>query len=242
MNRQDERDIPKRREIEWHAGDMPYSPEFGDHFYSRSDGRSECEHVFISGNDLPGRWTENNSFTVAELGFGTGLNFCETWRHWNDIRGNNGHLLFVSFEKYPLQGTEIARALSVWPELDAYNRQLTGHWPENPPGSVRIDFDDCIALELHVGDALQCLSVWQDQADAWYLDGFAPDRNADMWSSELLRQVYDHTIPGGSFATYSAAGWVRRNLEAAGFSVEKRAGYGGKREMCAGWRALTEQT
>ncbi|WP_136659369.1 tRNA (5-methylaminomethyl-2-thiouridine)(34)-methyltransferase MnmD [Nitratireductor sp. XY-223] len=234
MSRQNDTGGPTGREIEWHAGDMPYSPVFGDHFYSRSDGRAECGHVFLGGNDLPDRWRDSPNFTVAELGFGTGLNFCETWRLWREVQGADGHLLFVSFEKFPLHGDEIARALSAWPELAEFSRRLTEHWPESPPGSVRIDFDDSVALELHVGDALERLSHWEDQADAWFLDGFAPDRNPDMWSKALMEQVFAHTAPGGSFATYSAAGWVRRNLEAAGFAVEKRRGFGGKREMSAG--------
>lgn len=237
MSRQDDTGGPMGRKIEWHAGDMPYSPEFGDHFYSRSDGRAECDHVFIAGNGLPERWRDNTDFTVAELGFGTGLNFCETWRLWRRERGDEGHLLFVSFEKHPLRGDEIARALSAWPDLAEFSNRLVEHWPDNPPPAARIDFDDNVALELHVGDALARLSSWPDRADAWFLDGFAPDRNPDMWSAELMRQVYDHTVPGGSFATYSAAGWVRRNLAAAGFIVEKQGGYGGKREMCVGRRA-----
>lgn len=223
--------------IEWHEGDMPYSPVFGDHFYSRADGRAECDHVFINGNRLPERWQGRRQFTVAELGFGTGLNFCETWRQWRENRPADGRLLFVSFEKYPLASNDIDRALSVWPQLSDCREQLVAHWSSATAEFVRIDFDDTIALELHVGDAHICLSHWRDEADAWFLDGFAPDRNEAMWSQDLMAQVFDHTVPGGTFATYTAAGWVRRNLEAAGFSISKQPGYAGKRDMTTGTRA-----
>ena len=222
--------------IEWHDGDMPYSRVFGDHFYSRADGRAECAHVFLDGNDLPQRWQEKPVFTIAELGFGTGLNFCETWRQWETGRSDSGRLRFVSFEKHLLAVDDIARALGAWPQLAPYREQLTAHWSKAASAFVRIDFDDTIALELHGGEALECLSQWPDGADAWFLDGFAPARNEAMWSEELMREVFHHTLPGGSFATYTAAGWVRRNLQAAGFTVEKRPGYAGKRDMTVGWK------
>lgn len=225
-------------DIEWHEGDMPYSRAFGDHFYSRTDGRAECAHVFLNGNELPKRWHDKPVFTVAELGFGTGLNFCETWRQWEASRPSNGRLLFISFEKHLLGVDDIIRALNVWPDLSPYCEQLVSHWSKATSAFVRIDFDDSVALELHVGDALECLSGSQDSADAWFLDGFAPARNENMWSQDLMYQVYEHTLPGGTFATYTAAGWVRRNLEAAGFNVEKRNGYAGKRDMTIGWKAM----
>ncbi|MEX3007353.1 tRNA (5-methylaminomethyl-2-thiouridine)(34)-methyltransferase MnmD [Hoeflea sp. TYP-13] len=236
-NKDDGRENPANGGIEWHAGDMPYSTAFGDHFYSLADGRAECDYVFLKGNGLPERWQEQKRFTIAELGFGTGLNFCETWRQWSTRWPADGQLRFVSFEKYPLSGCEIGRALDAWPELAGFSRSLVAHWPEEAPASVRIDFSDDIALELHVGDALPCLAPWADTADAWFLDGFAPARNPDMWSETLMREVFNHTAPGGSFATYTAAGWVRRNLESAGFIVEKKKGHAGKRDMSVGRRA-----
>lgn len=222
------------RDIEWHKGDMPYSRAFGDHYYSRADGRAECAHVFLNGNGLPERWQDQPVFTIAELGFGTGLNFCETWRQWEKSRPASGRLLFISFEKHLLGVDDMVRALNVWPELSSYREQLADHWSRATSAFVRIDFDDSTALELHVGDALSCLSESPDSADAWFLDGFAPARNETMWSAELMQQVYEHTLPGGTFATYTAAGWVRRNLETAGFNVEKRKGYAGKRDMTIG--------
>lgn len=220
-------------ELEWHDGDMPYSPAFGDYFYSRADGRAECAHVFIGGNDLPSRFAAGGDLTIAETGFGTGLNFTETWRHWKLTVPASARLSFVSFEKYPMQRGAIARALSAWPEIDAERTALTAAWPDDASTGVALDFGD-VRLTVVAGDALASIRAWEGRADAWFLDGFAPSRNPDMWSLDLMLAIAARTAAGGSFATYTSAGWVRRNLSAAGFVVEKCAGHAGKREMCRG--------
>jgi tRNA U34 5-methylaminomethyl-2-thiouridine-forming methyltransferase MnmC len=229
-------DNAKDNRLEWHD-DMPYSTVFGDHFYSRADGRAECNHVFLTGNDLPLRWNQPGEFTIAELGFGTGLNFLETWWQWQACKAPGSHLTFVSFEGFPMRADEMERALSAWPELSRLANKLVNAWPEEPGGVIKPDLDDTVSLEVHIGDALNTLPRWGDLADAWFLDGFAPTRNPDMWSKDLMRQVHDHTKNGGTFATYSAAGWVRRNLASAGFAVEKVPGFAGKRDMTRGVRA-----
>ena len=251
--------------LEWIDGDMPYSPEFGDHFYCREDGRAECGHVFLAGNGLPGRWAAGGAFTIGELGFGTGLNFCETWRVWKGVRtrektppqplplvgrGWGGESLakpgdglssdvnslhFVSFELHPMQRDSIDKALSRWPELDAERHALAARWPDEPAGTVDLDFGD-VRLTVVCGDAFANLRSSARNFDAWYLDGFAPSRNPAMWSADILKAVFDRTNPGGSFATYAAAGFVRRTLQAAGFIVERRPGFAGKREMLCGTR------
>lgn len=213
---------------------MPYSREFGDHFYCRTDGRLECGHVFIAGNRLPERWVSGGAFTIGELGFGTGLNFCETWRQWKATAAKSGTLHFVSFERFPMQAEEISRALSHWPEIDAERLALVERWPATNDGRIEIDFGDGVCLSVVCGPALDGLGEAAERFDAWFLDGFAPSRNPDMWSEELMRLVFDRTAPDGSFATYAAAGFVRRNLQAAGFTVEKRKGFAGKREMLRG--------
>ena len=220
--------------LEWIDGDMPYSPQFGDHFYCREDGRAECGHVFLAGNGLPGRWAEGAAFTIGELGFGTGLNFCETWRVWKE-RTPPQPLHFISFELHPMQRDSIDKALGRWPELDAERRALIAHWPDKPEGVVDLDFGD-VRLTVVCGDAFSSLRDSPLAFDAWYLDGFAPSRNPAMWSADILEAVFDRTNPGGSFATYAAAGFVRRNLAAAGFRVERRPGFAGKREMLCGTR------
>ncbi|ASY69908.1 putative peptidase [Sinorhizobium fredii CCBAU 83666] len=212
---------------------MPYSVEFGDHFYCRTDGRLECGHVFLSGNRLPARWSTGGTFTIGELGFGTGLNFCETWRQWKQAKISTGELHFVSFERFPMRAGEIDRALSHWPEIEAARQALVAHWPEARAGRIDIDFND-VRLTVICGAALDGLSALREDFDAWYLDGFAPSRNPDMWSQQLMQAVFDKTVQGGTFATYAAAGFVRRNLAAAGFVVERLPGFAGKREMLRG--------
>jgi tRNA U34 5-methylaminomethyl-2-thiouridine-forming methyltransferase MnmC len=230
---------PDRQTLEWREGDMPYSQEFGDHFYCREDGRLECGHVFLAGNGLPARWRQAGEFRIGELGFGTGLNFCETWRQWKETRAEGGKLHFISFERFPMQGGEIDRALSPWPEIKVERDALVAQWPAQPSGHVTLEFGPDIRLTVACGTALDEIGRFSGMFDAWYLDGFAPRRNPDMWSQELMRLVHGKTVDGGGFATYAAAGFVRRNLEAAGFAVERRPGFGSKREMLCGVKSTS---
>jgi tRNA U34 5-methylaminomethyl-2-thiouridine-forming methyltransferase MnmC len=222
--------------LDWHEGDMPYSRQFGDHFYCRSDGRLECGHVFLSGNGLPERWEKAEAFRIGELGFGTGLNFCETWRQWKLFRRPGAKLHFTSFELYPLHAEQIDRALAHWSEIDAERQALVAAWPDQPSERVEIIMDEQTRLTVVIGPALEGVIAEQPDFDAWYLDGFAPSRNPDMWSPELMQAIHDRTVPAGSFATYAAAGFVRRNLQGAGYDVERRPGFAGKREMLCGRR------
>lgn len=213
---------------------MPYSEAFGDHFYCQTDGRLECGHVFLAGNHLPERWQGMAQFEIGELGFGTALNFCETFRQWKLHRTPGQQLTFSSFELFPMSRGDIDRALSHWSELDAERLALTALWPDHRDGVIELEIDAQTRLRVVCGDALSGVMAQTRQMHAWYLDGFAPSRNGAMWSEALMRAVYDHTAPGGRFATYAAAGFVRRNLIAAGFQVEKRKGFAGKREMLCG--------
>lgn len=217
---------------------MPYSTAFGDHFYCREDGRAEAAYVFLDGNGLPGRWAEGGEFTIGELGFGTGLNFCETLRQWraDTARPADASLHFISFELYPMERENIDKALSRWPLLDAERAALTSHWPDRPKGTVALDFGGGVRLSVVCGPAFESLRASATLFDAWYLDGFAPSRNPDMWSLEIMQALQEHTRSGGTFATYAAAGFVRRNLQAAGFTVARRPGFAGKREMLHGWK------
>lgn len=217
---------------------MPYSLAFGDHFYCQTDGRLECGHVFLAGNDLPDRWqAATGIFRIAELGFGTALNFCETWRQWKQTRPAGAKLHFISFELYPMKADEIDRALSRWPEVDAERQALIKLWPNNPQGQITLQLDEQTILTVVCGVAFDGIQASPDLFDAWYLDGFAPSRNPDMWSLEIMTALFDKTVQGGSFATYAAAGFVRRNLIAAGFTVERRKGFAGKREMLCGTKS-----
>ena len=222
--------------LDWDEQGTPISRRFDDPYYSKSDGRAETRHVFIDGNDLPSRWSEFSTFTMGELGFGTGLNFLETARLWLEMKPDGARLQYVSFEQFPLNASDMKKALSRWPELDDLAIELTNLW--NLEKSIlECAFIDDINLVVYMGDANLNLPKMQLQADAWYLDGFAPSRNPELWNSELMKQVFDNTASGGTFATYSCAGFVRRNLEEAGFWVERRPGFGGKREMLSGQKA-----
>jgi tRNA U34 5-methylaminomethyl-2-thiouridine-forming methyltransferase MnmC len=222
-------------DLDWDDTGQPRSQQFGDQFYSREDGRAECAHVFIAGNGLPARWHGVERFHIAELGFGTGLNLIETWRQWIAVREPGQQLKFTSFEAYPMAADDMARALERWPELEGLADQFIAKWRQSRPDQA-IELDPQTTLKVEPGQALERVSYWGESANAWYLDGFSPARNPDMWSAELMQAVYNRTAPGGTFATYAAAGWVRRNLAAAGFTIERKPGFGSKREMLAGIR------
>ncbi len=222
--------------VSWEADSVPRSSLFDDTFYSRQHGQSETTYVFIDGNRLPDRWNSAEQFTIGELGFGTGLNFLETWRHWIDARSPSQQLLFTSFECYPISAGDMARALATWKTLKPLSRILISRWQEQPSLPKHWQIDQQTMLQVIPGRAEDAVAQWSGLADAWYLDGFSPARNPDMWSAALMQQVFDHTDENGSFATYTAAAWVRRNLQAAGFAVSRRKGFAGKREMMFGQR------
>ncbi|MEO1609828.1 MAG: tRNA (5-methylaminomethyl-2-thiouridine)(34)-methyltransferase MnmD [Pseudomonadota bacterium] len=223
-------------DIEWDENGTPMSARFQDPYYSRTDGQAETRHVFLAGNGLPGRWQDERwldtaSFTIAELGFGTGLNFLETLAHWQQLLPN-GQLNYVAFEKFPMPQADLARALARWQGLAEQAAQLIARWPPEAGWSA-MEFDGAL-LHIAIGDANDHLETWNGKANAWYLDGFSPAQNPDMWGSNLMQAVAGHTQPGGTFATFTVAGWVRRNLQAAGFEVEKMPGFGRKRECLRG--------
>lgn len=213
---------------------MPYSRQFGDYYYSKDDGRLESNHVFFQGNNLQSRFSSMQSFVIGELGFGTGLNFVETARQFKNIAADDAKLDFHSFELSPMTSDQIDKALAVWPEIDTGRLQLLRNWPSTFNPHQIIQFGHNIALHLHIGDVNEVIHQTEFQADAWYLDGFSPARNKTMWNEELLQAVSDRTVMGGTLASYTAAGWVRRNLQAAGFTITKCQGYGGKRDMIRG--------
>ncbi|MFW5642095.1 MAG: tRNA (5-methylaminomethyl-2-thiouridine)(34)-methyltransferase MnmD [Roseicyclus sp.] len=211
--------------LDW-RGTVPVSRRFQDPFYSLEDGLAETRHVFLGGNGLPARFRDG--FRIAELGFGTGLNVAAALLAWR-AAGVAGRLHVTSFEAFPLPPGEAERALAAFPEtapaVPLIRAALSGAGP--------VEEAD-ITLTLVRGDARETLPHWGGCADAWFLDGFAPARNPELWEPGLLAQVARHTATGGTCATYSAAGDVRRALSAAGFSVERRPGFGAKRHMSTG--------
>jgi len=228
-------------DLSWGNGDKPYSQRFSDHFYSQHDGRAETCHVFLHANNLPERWSTYERFQIAELGFGTGLNFFETWRQWCQHRAPGQHLEFTSFEAYPLEACAIRRAISVWPDLIERADRLAKFWPTLTSTPASWALDPQTTLTLVKAPALEGVAGWQQKAHTWYLDGFTPERNPDMWSQELMKEVYNHTHATGTVATYTSAGWVRRNLISAGFKVQKIPGHGTKRHMLTGVREPNER-
>lgn len=210
--------------LDWKDGNIPVSRQFDDPYYSITDGLAETRHVFLSGNDLPARFRDG--FHIAELGFGTGLNMLAALLAWRQA-GIAGRLHFTSFEAFPMTAPDIDRALQAFPEARAIADPFLGQWAT---GARRITLDDMTA-EIIVGDARATLPGWAGRADAWFLDGFAPAKNPELWDTDLLQQVAHHTAPGGTAATYTAAGFVRRALADAGFDVTRVPGHGRKRHM-----------
>jgi tRNA 5-methylaminomethyl-2-thiouridine biosynthesis bifunctional protein len=224
-------------ELDWHDG-QPVSRRFGDVYFSRGSGIGETRHVFLDGNALPGRWAAiapGTQFVVGETGFGTGLNFLCAWKLWNEAAPRDARLHFVSVEAYPLGREDLVRALAPWPELAALRDPLVERWGDFAPGWHRLAFArGRVALTLLVGDVGATLPRLDAVVDAWFLDGFAPARNPDMWTPAVLAQVARLSRPGTTLATYTCAGEVRRSLEQVGFAVRKDKGFGAKREMLCG--------
>lgn len=207
-------------QIEWRDGRVPVSTRFDDPYFSIENGMDETRHVFLAGNDLPERFADG--FHVAELGFGTGLNFLVALQAFRAC-GCGCKLRFTSFEAYPMAVADLHAALGAFEglpsdlmEVDMFPAKLDGP-----------DFE----LRVILGDARKTLPDWDGRADAWFLDGFSPAKNPELWSPELMAQVAGHTAAGGTAATYTAAGFVRRGLQEAGFEVRRVQGYGRKRHM-----------
>ncbi|MBC2837539.1 tRNA (5-methylaminomethyl-2-thiouridine)(34)-methyltransferase MnmD [Paragemmobacter straminiformis] len=217
--------------VAWKDGVIPVSTRFDDPYFSLADGLAETRHVFLAGNGLPDRLADG--FHVAELGFGTGLNLLALLIAWTQT-GRRGGLRYTSFEAYPLPATDIARALRHFPEAHAVAGPFLSQWDNAPAGGVKRIALAGIEAQVILGDARDTLPAWQGRADAWFLDGFSPAKNPELWSPEIMAEVGRHTAAGGSFATYTAAGHVRRSLEAAGFAVTRQAGHGRKRHMTTG--------
>ncbi|MFO1204661.1 MAG: bifunctional tRNA (5-methylaminomethyl-2-thiouridine)(34)-methyltransferase MnmD/FAD-dependent 5-carboxymethylaminomethyl-2-thiouridine(34) oxidoreductase MnmC [Burkholderiales bacterium] len=214
---------------------VPYSERFQDVYFSAAGGLAETRHTFLLGNGLPERWTRAERFTIIECGFGTGLNFLATWQAWRSSAPAAARLHYVAVEKHPLSRADLERAAASWSELAVLSATLREVYPPAVPGFHRLHFDcDRVALTLLFGDAATMLAQLDARADAFFLDGFAPSKNPEMWTRALFRQLARLAATGATLATYSVAGEVRRALAEAGFSVTKRAGFGCKREMLTG--------
>lgn len=218
---------------DWEDGAL-VSSRFGDVYASRAGALAQSRAVFLDGCGLPDRWAGRRRFTVAELGFGTGLNMLAVLDAWAATRAPGARLQLFSVEAFPLTRDDAALALAVHGELAGLAERLLAQWPDGARGMHRIDFPELGAvLDLAVGEAVEMVAGWDGAADAWFLDGFSPAKNPEMWSPELLGLVGAKTAPGGRAATWSVAGAVRRGLADAGFAVERLPGFGWKRERIA---------
>ncbi|MCP5088750.1 MAG: tRNA (5-methylaminomethyl-2-thiouridine)(34)-methyltransferase MnmD [Rhodobacteraceae bacterium] len=220
-------DQPENADLDWRDGVVPVATRFDDPYYSIQNGLAETEHVFLAGNRLPERFFRG--FHICELGFGTGLNLLSAWRAW-EASGQTGQLRFTSFEAYPMTPADMARAHQQWPELARFSQRFFTGWDSR---CFRFEAET-LSARVIIGDARQTLPEWQGQADAWFLDGFSPAKNPELWEEGLMCGVAACTRPAGTFATYSAAGHVRQSLAKAGFEVTRVPGYGRKRHMSVG--------
>ena len=226
-------------QIEW-QDDTPCARDYGDVYFSRADGFAESRYVFIDGNRLPERWRDEGDFTIAETGFGSGLNFLLSAQLWLQRGQSQDCLHYISVEKHPLTQADLQRAIDHWPQLAGIGQALLDAYPPLVAGQHRLTlFDGRIQLDLLFGEASACLSQLHCPrgVDAWFLDGFAPSKNPDMWQRELFDTLSQLSHPATTLATFTAAGDVRRGLIAAGWQIHKRSGFGKKREMLCGQRA-----
>lgn len=215
--------------LDWSLAGTPAATAFADIYFSTDGGLEETRTVFLEGCGLPERWKSQSVFTIAELGFGSGLNFLAAWQIWDDSTQPTQRLHFVSIEKFPFDRVELARALSAWPELQKYSTQLIAAWPGRVKGIHRLNFG-AVTLTLVHEDAVTALGQLDTlKADAWFLDGFSPSNNPAMWSEDVMTGLAQACAPGARLATFSVAGAVKRALKQAGFNVRKMPGFGSKR-------------
>lgn len=240
--------------ITWNDG-LPYANTYADIYFSAENGLQEAMHVYIDGNRLVERWKalSCSRFVIGETGFGTGLNFLLAWSVWERVAPVDARLHFISCEKHPLSFTDLQKSLALWPSLSNYAAALLDVYPVLTPGYHRLVFaEGRVTLDLMLGDALSCYQdrllcgeheleqeLRRDYVDAWFLDGFSPNKNPEMWSDALCATLFQLSKQCTTFSTFSAAGMVKQALCAAGFVVNKRPGHGQKREMLAGFVGTT---
>ncbi|PHM72657.1 bifunctional tRNA -methyltransferase MnmD/FAD-dependent 5-carboxymethylaminomethyl-2-thiouridine oxidoreductase MnmC [Xenorhabdus sp. KJ12.1] len=232
--------------LSWNEQGTPISEQFDDVYFSNQDGLEETVYVFLKGNHFPQRFNTHprSDCVIAETGFGTGLNFLAIWRAFSAFRQQSpdatlNRLHYISFEKYPLKIADLKNAHQRWPELQPFSEKLCQQWPLPLSGCHRLILDNgAITLDLWFGDVNELLpkitSGLKSKIDAWFLDGFAPAKNPQMWSEQLFTSMAKFSRPEGTFATFTSAGLVRRGLQEAGFDVKKIKGFGRKREMLTG--------
>jgi tRNA 5-methylaminomethyl-2-thiouridine biosynthesis bifunctional protein len=225
-------------QLDWDDQGRPYSRVFDDVYFSDQSGLDETRYVFIEQNRLAERFAalpQGGRLVIGETGFGTGLNFLCAWQVFEQHAAAGARLHFVSVEKYPLSPADLQRALALWPELKVFADQLLAQYVAIHQGFQRLTLDNGrVTLTLLIGDALEQLPQLDARIDAWFLDGFAPAKNPDMWTAELFAELARLADPGASISTFTSTGWVRRLLNAAGFKMKRIPGIGHKWEILRG--------
>lgn len=238
--------------LDWDEQAQPISPQFDDIYFSKENGLAETEYVFLEGNKLKARWNqlEQDVFTIAETGFGTGLNFLAAWSLWNKCNTGSSELHFLSVEKFPLKPQDLEQALSLWPELKELAELLLANYPPQPwQGLQNIELHSTskhikpVRLLLYFGsaehawrqispqlksDAISALKPafgeTAPKVDAWFLDGFAPSKNPEMWTEYLFKGIKENSTKTSTLATFTCAGIVKRGLKNNGFNIKKNRG------------------
>lgn len=230
--------ITRHAQIDWDEQGNPHSREFCDVYFSTESGLAETRHVFLVQNDLRTRFgelAEHGLLVIGETGFGTGLNFLCAWQLFEECAATSARLHFVSVEKFPLSLSDLQRSLELWPELAGLADQLLAQYVAVHEGFQRFVFDGGrVTLTLLIGDALEMLPQLDGQIDAWFLDGFAPAKNPEMWTPELFAELARLAAPDSTIGTFTSTGWVRRALNAAGFKMKRVPGIGHKWEVLRG--------
>ncbi|SFI33977.1 tRNA 5-methylaminomethyl-2-thiouridine biosynthesis bifunctional protein [Pseudomonas guineae] len=227
--------------LEWDEQGQPLSSQFGDVYFSNENGLAETRYVFLANNQLPERFAAlqaHEHLVIGETGFGTGLNFLCAWQLFEQQAVTGTRLHFISVEKYPLNKADLQRALALWPELAPFAEQLLKQYVALHPGFQRLVFaDGRIVLTLLIGDALELLGQLDAKVDAWFLDGFAPAKNPDMWTPELFTELARLSHVKTTLGTFTSTGYVRRRLNDAGFKMKRVPGLGKKWEVLKGMYA-----
>ncbi len=234
--------IIEQNHIEFDENGLPYSKVFEDKYFCAEDGLGESEYTFCRGNNLKERFRdlsdEDGDFTIIETGFGSGLNFLCAWKLWREVSPQNAQLHYISLDQYPMTVSDLDRTLSLWPSVQNYKEKLTKEYSafnercncaqfEESNVKVTVIFD-------HVNQALDTMIAQSILADAWFLDGFAPSKNPDMWSQGVFERMAQLSQAKATMATFTSAGFVMRGLRSSGFDVNKVQGFGSKRHMLSG--------
>ena len=222
--------------IRWLESGLPYSTKFQDIYYSQEDAMAESPHVFLDANKLRQRWEhgdEAETFTIGELGFGSGLNFLQTMKLWQEMEKRPARLHYIAFEKHPLTSEHLQRIHQYWTSLSSQSAELLEQYTDHSEGCHRILLNNGISLDLYYGDALEQLSRRKTALcppiQCWFLDGFSPANNSELWEQDLMQMLANCSEENTTLSSYSVAGKVRSALKNAGFEVSKREGFGKKR-------------